>query len=27
LMRTLLNHQLDGKVLHTRELIKDLQKL
>lgn len=27
LMRMLLNHQLDGKVLHTRELIKDLQKL
>ncbi len=27
LMRMLLNHQLGGKVLHTRELIKDLQKL
>ena len=26
LMRMLLNHYLDGKVLHTRELIKDLQK-
>ena len=27
LMRILLNHHLGGKVLHTRELIKDLQKL
>ena len=27
LMRILLNHHLDGKILHTRELIKDLQKL
>jgi len=27
LMRTLLNHHLAGKTLHTRELIKDLQKL
>ena len=27
LMRMLLNHHLDGKILHTRELIKDLQKL
>lgn len=27
LMRMLLNHYLDGKKLHTRELIKDLQKL
>lgn len=27
LMRVLLNHHLGGKVLHTRELIKDLQKL
>jgi DNA repair protein RecO (recombination protein O) len=27
LMRVLLNHHLDGKILHTRELIKDLQKL
>jgi DNA repair protein RecO (recombination protein O) len=27
LMRMLLNHHLSGKVLHTRELIKDLQKL
>ena len=27
LMRMLLNHQLAGKPLHTRELIKDLQKL
>ncbi|MDO8414102.1 MAG: DNA repair protein RecO [Gallionellaceae bacterium] len=27
LMRMLLNHQLAGKILHTRELIKDLQKL
>ncbi|MGC2047080.1 MAG: DNA repair protein RecO [Gallionella sp.] len=27
LMRMLLNHQLGGKVLHTRELIKDFQKL
>lgn len=27
LMRMLLNHHLGGKVLHTRELIKDLQKL
>ena len=27
LMRMLLNHQLAGKTLHTRELIKDLQKL
>ncbi len=27
LMRLLLNHYLAGKVLHTRELIKDLQKL
>ncbi len=27
LMRGLLNHQLGGKILHTRELIKDLQKL
>ncbi|MBI1174783.1 MAG: DNA repair protein RecO [Sideroxydans sp.] len=26
LMRMLLNHHLAGKVLHTRELIKDLQK-
>lgn len=26
LMRALLNHYLGGKVLHTRELIKDLQK-
>ena len=27
LMRLLLNHHLGGKTLHTRELIKDLQKL
>lgn len=27
LMRVLLNHYLGGKTLHTRELIKDLQKL
>lgn len=27
LMRMLLNHHLGGKILHTRELIKDLQKL
>ena len=27
MMRMLLNHHLGGKVLHTRELIKDLQKL
>lgn len=27
LMRTLLNHHLAGKVLHTRELIKELQKI
>ncbi|MFZ2540356.1 MAG: DNA repair protein RecO [Gallionella sp.] len=27
LMRMLLNHQLGGKILHTRELIKDFQKL
>lgn len=27
LMRMLLNHHLGGRVLHTRELIKDLQKL
>ncbi|MDR2196145.1 MAG: DNA repair protein RecO [Gallionellaceae bacterium] len=27
LMRVLLNHYLAGKVLHTRELIRDLQKL
>ncbi len=27
LMRALLNHHLGGKVLHTRELIKDFQKL
>jgi len=27
LMRMLLNHHLAGKILHTRELIKDLQKL
>lgn len=27
LMRMLLNYHLDGKVLHTRELIKDLTKL
>lgn len=27
LMRMLLNHYLDGKPLHTRELIKELQKL
>ncbi len=27
LMRLLLNHHLGGKILHTRELIKDLQKL
>ena len=27
LMRVLLNHYLAGKILHTRELIKDLQKL
>jgi DNA repair protein RecO len=27
LMRVLLNHYLGGKILHTRELIKDLQKL
>jgi len=27
LMRMLLNHHLAGKVLHTRELIKDLQKI
>ncbi|MFY9259480.1 MAG: DNA repair protein RecO [Gallionella sp.] len=27
LMRQLLNHHLGGKALHTRELIKDLQKL
>jgi DNA repair protein RecO (recombination protein O) len=27
LMRVLLNHHLDGKILHTRELIKELQKL
>jgi hypothetical protein len=26
-MRVLLNHHLGGKILHTRELIKDLQKL
>ncbi len=26
LMRALLNHYLDGKLLHTRELIKDLQR-
>jgi DNA repair protein RecO (recombination protein O) len=27
LMRILLNHHLGGKILHTRELIKELQKL
>jgi DNA repair protein RecO (recombination protein O) len=27
LMRILLNHHLGGKIVHTRELIKDLQKL
>ena len=27
LMRMLLNHHLGGRILHTRELIKDLQKL
>ena len=27
LMRMLLNHHLGGRVLHTRELIKDMQKL
>jgi DNA repair protein RecO (recombination protein O) len=27
LMRALLNHHLGGRVLHTRELIKDLQKI
>lgn len=27
LMRMLINHHLGGRVLHTRELIKDLQKL
>jgi len=27
LMRVLLNHHLGGKILHTRELIKDMQKL
>jgi DNA repair protein RecO (recombination protein O) len=27
LMRVLLNHHLGGKILHTRELIRDLQKL
>ena len=27
LMRMLLNHHLGGKILYTRELIKDLQKL
>lgn len=27
LMRVVLNHHLHGKILHTRELIKDLQKL
>jgi DNA repair protein RecO (recombination protein O) len=27
LMRMLLNHHLGGKILHTRELIKELQKL
>ncbi len=27
LMRMLLNHHLGGKILHTRELIKDFQKL
>ena len=27
LMRMLLNHHLAGKILHTRELIKDIQKL
>ncbi len=27
LMRILLNHHLGGKILHTRELIKDFQKL
>jgi len=27
LMRVLLNHHLGGKILHTRELIKDFQKL
>ena len=27
LMRMLLNHHLEGKMLHTRELIKDLTKL
>ena len=27
LMRMLLNHHLGGKLLHTRELIKDLQKI
>lgn len=27
LMRMLLNHHLGGKILHTRELIKDMQKL
>ncbi|MDD2720025.1 MAG: DNA repair protein RecO [Gallionella sp.] len=27
LMRVLINHHLGGRVLHTRELVKDLQKL
>ena len=27
LMRMLLNHHLAGKTLHTRELIKEMQKL
>ncbi|MDO9052811.1 MAG: DNA repair protein RecO [Gallionella sp.] len=27
LMRMMLNHHLGGKILHTRELIKDMQKL
>jgi DNA repair protein RecO (recombination protein O) len=27
LMRMLLNHHLAGKTLHTRELIRDLQKI
>jgi DNA repair protein RecO (recombination protein O) len=27
LMRVLLNHHLGGKVLRTRELIKDLQRI
>ncbi|MGB4923947.1 MAG: DNA repair protein RecO, partial [Candidatus Nitrotoga sp.] len=27
LMRMLLNHYLAGKTLHTRELIRDLQKI